>query len=615
MKKLLSLLLSVTLVVGLSIPARAVEIAESEKPPHEGVSPMVVVSSLEELQSAVESAEDGDTIALGQTIYIYGETISTDKQITLVRANSFTKGSMIYINAGIIDGFSFKESVYQKTIISASPKKEKVTIQNCYFDGGGVGAGIVISGILPDENLTKIVECEFANCFGNSVSARGNNSNVEMLDCYVHDSYAMDASGAVQSSGNLELTGCTITANTSWANAGVMCSGGTLTISNCQIKDNIILSPDRGIAVDIFCQDTTWSMTDSEHEGADYYDIDTGNKIALPVAESTEAAKLIYLTDEEAKDYFAPPTSSDESDTLPGDGDDHPDPAPDDDSNTPNNDENDNDSLRDEEPSIPEAGEDEDEQIPGVVPPTEDGESGQQPEEPIPPTTGTDNDGDTSDNDQSDTELPEKPVEDDSNTGNDYTPSRPHKPIQRPSEPDTDIQQPEEEPPVPALVCGDAIIDTSRSVVLAGYGDGLLHEEDPLTRAQLATIVYRLLTDESISYYEKGQPLFDDVSADVWYSQAVTTIGHAGIVSGVGGGRYDPDGLVTWAQAITVLSRFVEPQECELKHITYTGWARPFIETAVSLGWIEDNHEFVPDALIKRGELVSLFNSVLELYR
>ena len=615
MKRLIFIFLTVCMIIGVSVTAHAIETTGNEALTEDEPSTVKKVTSLDELQMAVESAEDGDTIALGQTIYIYGETISTDKQITLVRANSFTKGSMIYINAGIIDGFSFKESVYQKTIISASPKKEKVTIQNCYFDGGGVGAGIVISGILPDENLTKIVECEFANCFGNSVSARGNNSNVEMLDCYVHDSYAMDASGAVQSSGNLELTGCTITANTSWANAGVMCSGGTLTISNCQIKDNIILSPDRGIAVDIFCQDTTWSMTDSEHEGADYYDIDTGNKIALPVAESTEAAKLIYLTDEEAKDYFAPPTSSDESDTLPGDGDDHPDPAPDDDSNTPDNDENDNDSLRDEEPSIPEAGEDEDEQIPGVVPPTEDGESGQQPEEPIPPTTGTDNDGDTSDNDQSDTELPEKPVEDDSNTGNDYTPSRPHKPIQRPSEPDTDIQQPEEEPPVPALVCGDAIIDTSRSVVLAGYGDGLLHEEDPLTRAQLATIVYRLLTDESISYYEKGQPLFDDVSADVWYSQAVTTIGHAGIVSGVGGGRYDPDGLVTWAQAITVLSRFVEPQECELKHITYTGWARPFIETAVSLGWIEDNHEFVPDALIKRGELVSLFNSVLELYR
>ena len=248
------------------------------------------------------------------------------------------------------------------------------------------------------------------------------------------------------------------------------------------------------------------------------------------------------------------------------------------------------------------------------MPPTEGGESSQQPEDHTPPTDN-DNDGETSDSDQGGAEQPEKPVEDDSNNGDDYTPSRPHKPVQHPSEPDKGIQQPEEEPPAPALVCGDAVIDTSRSVVLAGYGDGQLHEEDPLTRAQLATIVYRLLTDESISYYEKGQPLFVDVSADVWYYQAVTTIGHAGIVSGVGGGQYDPDGLVTWAQAITVLSRFVEQQECELKHIIYTGWARPFIETAVSLGWIEDNHEFVPDALIKRGELVSLFNSVLGLYR
>ena len=152
-------------------------------------------------------------------------------------------------------------------------------------------------------------------------------------------------------------------------------------------------------------------------------------------------------------------------------------------------------------------------------------------------------------------------------------------------------------------------------MVLAGYGDGLLHEEDPLTRAQLATIVYRLLTVESISSYREGHPLFDDVSAGAWYYQAVTTIGHAGIVSGVGGGRYDPDGLVTWAQATTVLSRFVAQQECELKHITYTGWAKQAVETAVALGWIEDSTEFVPDAPISRGELVSLFNSVLELYR
>ena len=105
------------------------------------------------------------------------------------------------------------------------------------------------------------------------------------------------------------------------------------------------------------------------------------------------------------------------------------------------------------------------------------------------------------------------------------------------------------------------------------------------------------------------------MSADAWYYQAVNTIGHAGIVSGVGDGMYNPEGLVTWGQAITVISRFVESQECPLQHIAYDGWATPYIATAVSLGWIEDNEDFRPDEIISRGELVSLYNRVLELYR
>lgn len=615
MKRLISILLTVCMVAGVSIPAHAIGTMEDEELPENELSPVQVVTTLDELQTAVESAEDGDTIALGQTIYINGETVSTDKAITIVRADSFTSGDMLEIYNGVVDGFHFKESV-SKGVITVFPIQDsKIVIKNCTINGGGVGEGISVIGTSSLHQVT-INDCEFSNCYKHAVNAQAN-TDVSVEECYIHDTYYdISASGAVQSSGSLKLTRCTITANTSWANAGLMCSGGTLKMDDCQIKDNIILSPDNGIAVDIFCLDTIWSLSNSKNTlDAGYYDITTGEKLAIPVVESSEFAKLIFLTDEEAKDYFAPPTSPDEGATLPGDGDDHPDPAPDDDSNTPDGDGGGEGTIPDKEPDNPEAGEDEDGQIPDVMPPTEDGESGQQPEEPIPPTTGTDNDGDTSDNDQSATERPEKPAEDDSNNSNDYTPSRPHKPVQRPSEPDTDIQQPEEEPPVPALVCGDAIIDTSRSVVLAGYGDGLLHEEDPLTRAQLATIVYRLLTDESISSYREGQAIFNDVSAGAWYYQAVTTIGHAGIVSGVGGGRYDPDGLVTWVQAITVLSRFVDQQEYKLKHITYNGWALPYLETAVALGWISDGSDFAPDSIINRGELVSLYNRVLETYK
>lgn len=78
---------------------------------------------------------------------------------------------------------------------------------------------------------------------------------------------------------------------------------------------------------------------------------------------------------------------------------------------------------------------------------------------------------------------------------------------------------------------------------------------------------------------------------------------------------YDPDGIVTWTQVITVLSRFVEPEDYTLQYIQYNGWATQAIQTAVALEWIEDSTDFDPDVVISRGELVQLVNSVLGLYR
>lgn len=167
----------------------------------------------------------------------------------------------------------------------------------------------------------------------------------------------------------------------------------------------------------------------------------------------------------------------------------------------------------------------------------------------------------------------------------------------------------------PQLVCNGAAIDASRTIVLLGYGDGLLHEDDSLTRAQLATVIYRLLNEESIALYSNTGLAFVDVAADAWYAPYVKVIQAAGIVNGVGGGRYDPEGMVSWAQILTILSRFVEPQEYTLQHIQYEGWAQEAIQTAVVFEWIEDSADFDPDAVISRGELVQLVNSVLELYR
>lgn len=605
MKKLLSLLLSVTLIAGVSVPAHAIETTTGEAPPQEEASPIAVVASLDELIEAAENAEEGDKIAVSATITLDGESFTPSKQVTLVRSEGFTNSLLsVSYNGGSIANVTIIESGEQTVPVVIETIPDACTLlENCKFIGDGNNFSFLVnvfSGNVTLSNctFTKSVECPLNINEG---------ANVTVESCIFTENNTSSRGGAINNYGTLLVKNTMIVRNVSSLGGGIY-NTGNLTLDNCTIADNDCTENERD---DIYSTGVL-TIYNSEYDGAGLYDAVTGDKVPLPMVEKTDLIRLIFLTDEEAKDYFAPPTSSDEGDTLPGDGDDHP--APGDDSTIPDGDGDSEGTIPDKEPDNPEAGENEGEQIPDVVPPTEGGESSQQPEDHTPPTDN-DNDGETSDSDQGGAEQPEKPVEDDSNNGDDYTPSRPHKPVQHPSEPDKGIQQPEEEPPTPALVCGDAVIDTSRSVVLAGYGDGQLHEEDPLTRAQLATIVYRLLTDESISYYEKGQPLFVDVSADAWYYQAVTTIGHAGIVSGVGGGLYNPDGLVTWAQAITVLSRFVAQQECELKHITYTGWAKQAVETAVALGWIEDSAEFVPDAPISRGELVSLFNSVLELYR
>ena len=202
------------------------------------------------------------------------------------------------------------------------------------------------------------------------------------------------------------------------------------------------------------------------------------------------------------------------------------------------------------------------------------------------------------------------PTPDDSDNDDDDTP-----PVSRPSRPSRPAVSKPKPTPAPALVCGNAVIDLSRSVVLQGYGDGLLHLEDSLTRAQMATILYRLLEEKSIAEYEAAEAAFTDVPADMWCSRYISTIAKAGIVAGVGNGCFYPNDKLTWAQILTVLSRFTEPKACALQHIQYDGWAVEAVQTAVALGWIEDSADFAPNAIISRGEFMQLVNGVLTLYR
>lgn len=573
MKRILSMIIALALVLSLAITAFATEGGEQPfEPPQEetqqGETP-VVVSTLEELQAAVAAAEDGDTIAVSAEVTLDGVALETDKDITLVRADTYESGSFFRLkNSAVLSGFTMENYKSSTTVMCDSTAE----IKHCSFIGDVETTDSFIKAYMILSTADVVIsDCTFS---GALYSAIRSNQNVQLT--ITNSTFSNNSSyaqgGAIHSSGTLILDNCTFTGNKAVSGGGVYCSGN-LTITDCQFSGNQIESEKFG--TDILSMGTL-SITDDPQDGAGYYEESAGEKVSLPLADYTSTAKLIWLTDEQAAEYFAPEEPDDPDDT-----EDNEQNGGEDNSN----------------PDEPDEGEPENPTETPSEPPEQpdNGDDGDNPaEQPITPEEPQDKPDSGDDDDDDDYEPPV------------YRPVRPTKPV-----------EPEPQPePAPTLICNEAVIDTSRSVVLLGYGDGLLHEDDPLTRAQLATIVYRLLDDDSIAQYDTdGAAQFKDVASDAWYYRYVQTINRAGIVLGVGEGNYAPDGLVTWAQTITILSRFVEPQDYELQHIQYDGWAVDAVQTAVALGWIEDSAEFNPDAIISRGQLVDLVNSVLAMYR
>lgn len=548
MKKMLSLLLVFTLVLSMATSAFAAEGTDcGEQPQDQEDQTAPTVSTLEELQAAIAAAKDGDTIAISEEITLDAVTLETNKRIVIIRSDTYPSGTLIRLyNGAKISGFIFEEPT-DSTIICVSSWETAIEIKNCQFIGNSMNTQSFINayGGINYPNQVRIDSCYFDGATKSAIVCT-NGLTLTITDSGFTDNSSLTQGGAIYSSSTLILDNCIFTGNKAVSGGGVYCSGD-LTITDCQFSENQI--ENKTFGTDILSLGIL-TMTDDPRDGTGYYEESTGEKIVLPLTDYASTAKLIFLTDEQAAEYFAPEEP------------DNPDEEPD----TP--------ETPSEPPEQPDNG--------------EDGDAPIEPEES--PTT------------------PEGPQDKPDSSDDDYEP-----PIYRPVRPTKPVEP--EPQPAPSLICNNAVIDTSRSAKLQGYGDGLLHEDDSLSRAQMATIVYRLLDDESVAALSVPSSSFTDVDASAWYAPFVLTQADAGVVGGTGNGYFAPDSPTTWVQLLTVLGRFVERQECALQHIRYDGWARPAIETAVALGWIEDSAEIVPDDVITRGEAVELINMVLKQYR
>ena len=148
-----------------------------------------------------------------------------------------------------------------------------------------------------------------------------------------------------------------------------------------------------------------------------------------------------------------------------------------------------------------------------------------------------------------------------------------------------------------------------------GYPDGKVHPKGNISRAETATIFFRLLKADIRDGNLTADNDFSDVSDGKWYNKAISTMTKLGIVKGRRADSFDPDASITRAEFAAICARFnTKPVENSGSFSDISGhWAENEIERAAAFGWISGYPDgtFHPDARITRAEAMTMINRVL----
>lgn len=117
-------------------------------------------------------------------------------------------------------------------------------------------------------------------------------------------------------------------------------------------------------------------------------------------------------------------------------------------------------------------------------------------------------------------------------------------------------------PPTVVIPDDDALglNTTDHFVYIVGYGNGKVRPQDNITRAEVATIFFRLLTDDVRDEDLTKTNRYSDVAATSWYNTAVSTLSSMGIITGYPDGTFRPNAAITRAETMTLVNRVLNRQ-------------------------------------------------------
>ena len=167
-------------------------------------------------------------------------------------------------------------------------------------------------------------------------------------------------------------------------------------------------------------------------------------------------------------------------------------------------------------------------------------------------------------------------------------------------------------PSKPTLNTGDHF------AYVMGYPDGTVRPNGSITRAEVSTILFRLLSDKTRDEYFTTESSFTDVKAGAWYNNSIATLEKTGvIVDTAKGGAFRPNEAITRAELAAMLAQFADAKPVKgmkFSDVSADHWAYDAIAIAAKMGWIEGYPDgtFRPDATITRAEMMTLVNRALE---
>ncbi len=179
-------------------------------------------------------------------------------------------------------------------------------------------------------------------------------------------------------------------------------------------------------------------------------------------------------------------------------------------------------------------------------------------------------------------------------------------------DPDPDpTPDPDPEPPV---------LTKDHYAYIIGYPDGTVQPMGDITRAEVATIFFRLLTNESRNQYWSRSNRFTDVNEGDWYNNAISTLTNAKILDGYPDGTFQPNGKITRAEFTKIAASFFEKTgatENPFTDVSEEDWFYSYVlngyDSGIISGYQEDDGTltFRPNNYITRAEAMAIVNRTI----